>query len=101
MSDGIGEIMSFDRFEAWIGTEFVWIDDDGAPTFSLVEARSLGSTGSPAPFTPFSLLFAVSDARVVEQGTYRLRHEQGGEIDIFLVPVARGEAGLMFEAIFN
>ncbi len=38
---------------------------------------------------------------MVEQGTYRLRHEQGGEIDIFLVPVARGEAGLMFEAIFN
>ena len=49
----------------------------------------------------FSLEFlGPLDAPLV-QGIYRLANEQMGDMDIFLVPIARESAGTVYEAVFN
>jgi hypothetical protein len=101
MADGLDQPVAFERFVACVGTKFAWVADGVATSFSLVEARRLGDPGSPALPPPFSLVFEASDDRAAEQGNYRLRHAEIGTIDIFLVPIAEGETGLMFEAIFS
>ena len=49
----------------------------------------------------FSLFFRGPADIFVPQGTYTLEHEQMGALDIFLVPVARGERGFLYESVFN
>ena len=49
----------------------------------------------------FTLLFrAPVDAPPI-QNTYRLESESLGAMDMFLVPVAKDDNGLYFEAVFN
>jgi hypothetical protein len=49
----------------------------------------------------FSLLFRAPGGAPPVQRIYRLTHEQLGELDLFLVPVARDGQGLYYEAVFN
>jgi len=50
---------------------------------------------------PFSLLFRGLGDFGYQQGSYRLRHEKLGVLEIFLVPIGRDEKGTFLEAIFN
>lgn len=100
MTESVDGLPSFEQFEARQGTDFAWLDGNGGSTFSLVEAQLLGDVGTP-PRARFALVFAASDERATEQGTYRLRHPLIGTFDIFLVPIATGTTGLLFEAIFS
>jgi len=49
----------------------------------------------------FSLFFHGPVDRFLPQGTCTLRHARFGEMDIFLVPVAKTNAGFEYEAVFN
>jgi hypothetical protein len=49
----------------------------------------------------FSLFFTGPADILLPQQSYPLEHEQLGTLDIFLVPVARTEEGLRYEAVFN
>lgn len=49
----------------------------------------------------FSAFFRGPDQPLLSQATYTLNHDQMGEFTIFLVPVARRENGLRYEAVFN
>lgn len=49
----------------------------------------------------FSVFFLGPVDHFMPQGTQKLRHKQFGEIDIFLVPVAKTNAGFEYEAVFN
>ena len=49
----------------------------------------------------FSLFFEGPADILLPQRAYPLEHEQLGALDIFLVPVARTEEGLRYEAVFN
>jgi hypothetical protein len=49
----------------------------------------------------FSILFRGPGNRQLPQGTYTLSHDLLGEQDIFIVPVARDEQGISYEAVFN
>jgi hypothetical protein len=57
--------------------------------------------GGPASRTPFSLLFQTSEQHILPQGIYRLNHDAMGDLEFFLVPVARDTAGVTYEAAFN
>jgi hypothetical protein len=50
----------------------------------------------------FSLLFrtAANDAPPLQQ-LFKLKHNDLGEMELFLVPVRKNEEGLFFEAVFN
>jgi hypothetical protein len=47
------------------------------------------------------LFFLGSRDLMLPQGTYRINHEQLGEMEIFLVPTAREAEGFKYEAAFN
>ncbi|HSS22802.1 MAG TPA: hypothetical protein VLL54_22200 [Pyrinomonadaceae bacterium] len=49
----------------------------------------------------FSIFFNGPKQPFLEQTTYTLEHEQMGEFEIFLVPIARRDDGFRYEAVFN
>jgi hypothetical protein len=49
----------------------------------------------------FSLFFHGPAAPFLGQGIQKLNHATLGELDIFLVPVAREQDGYQYEAVFN
>lgn len=49
----------------------------------------------------FSLIFKGPDNPVLAQNTYNLKHEYLGELQLFLVPVARDDFGTQYEVVFN
>jgi len=50
---------------------------------------------------PFSIYFTGPRDIMVKQGMYPLRHEQLGEMPIFIVPVAQTVDGFEYEAVFT
>jgi uncharacterized protein DUF6916 len=49
----------------------------------------------------FSAFFVGPAEPLLPQMTYAVKHEQMGEFELFLVPVARIEQGFRYEAVFN
>ncbi len=49
----------------------------------------------------FSVIFRAPHNAPQAQGVYELEHAQMGTFGIFLVPVARDQQGLQYEAFFN
>lgn len=49
----------------------------------------------------FSAFFEGPSSVRLPQSLYHLTHEQMGEFDIFLVPIAQTESGFRYEAVFN
>lgn len=49
----------------------------------------------------FSLIFQGPAQPALQQGIYPLSNEGGFAHSIFLVPVGREEAGLIYQAVFN
>jgi hypothetical protein len=49
----------------------------------------------------FSAFFRGPGDRYLPQSTYALEHDAMGALDLFLVPIARNEKGLRYEAVFN
>src|SRR3982751_229156 len=49
----------------------------------------------------FSLLFKGPQTPFMPQAVYKLKHAELGELEIFLVPVARDQDGFEYEAVFN
>ena len=65
----------------------------------LVEFPTL--THSRSDVERFSLFFYGPANIYMPQSTYRLAHEQLGELEIFLVPVAQEPRGFRYEAVFS
>lgn len=68
----------------------------------LVEIRG-ESNGLPkvAGQESFALYFTGPDSSFLPQRSYPMRHEQLGDLEIFLVPIAKEADGYRYEAIFN
>ena len=49
----------------------------------------------------FSLVFRTSNDFFLGQGQRPLEHDVVGQIELFLVPIGRDEAGTYYEAVFN
>ena len=49
----------------------------------------------------FSLLFQGPLDQVLSQGMYRVEHNQLDTVDLFIVPIAKEETGMVYEAAFN
>jgi hypothetical protein len=49
----------------------------------------------------FSVLFLAPSDTPIAQRTYRLTHPHLGELDLFLVPIAKDDRGVHYEAVFN
>jgi hypothetical protein len=96
------EISNVSVFAEYLGDIFdIDVEPGRSISLQLLEAAALDTTragGQPSLREPFSLLFATADAQgVLPQATYRVRHQQLGELSLFLVPVGPGRV----ESIFN
>jgi len=95
------ELLTLDHFAGAVNETFRAALADGGIDFVLVEAAPLPGRAPNAQRIPFSLLFRNSAALLFPQQTYRMQHPRGGELEIFLVPVAREREGFLYQAIFN
>jgi len=50
---------------------------------------------------PFSLIFIGASDLILPQMIYRLRHDEMGEVSIFLVPIGKDQRGVSYQAVFN
>lgn len=94
----MSETFNYEVLSKQLNTKFALV---GAPEpfeIELVEVTKPTATASQAFF---SLFFLSRGDFMLPQGTYRLEHEQLGEMMIFLVPTSRETDGFKYEAVFN
>ena len=90
------------EFSKHTGTEFQ--TEVNQQTFALKLAEVKGyipKENEQRGMERFSIFFDGPGEFRLPQGIYHLRHEQMGEIDIFLVPISGDEQGYRYEAVFN
>jgi hypothetical protein len=87
-----------DAFLPLLDSVFRLAEDELELELRLVEVEARWGKGPKRE--PFSLHFLGPQEPVLPQKIYRLEHEQLGELEIFLVPVGRSEAGIRYEAAF-
>jgi hypothetical protein len=90
------EDLTVDHFRPLLDQSFR-IAPDGAPAFEaeLVEVTEIPR--EPGGRAPFSLVFRGGPNPPLPQRIYRVEHEQLGELDIFLVPIAVDQ----YQAVFS
>ncbi|MBB3455016.1 hypothetical protein FHT86_003315 [Rhizobium sp. BK313] len=95
-------IATLDHFTRCVGEGFEIDMGTGSLVFTLTEARPLPERGFPGMTrAPFSLLFRSGSKVLLPQQIYKLNNATLGILDIFLVPVARDQHGIIYQAIFN
>jgi hypothetical protein len=96
--------VTVESFALALGEPFV-LEHEAVDRLDLAEASTL-TPDAPAVDaggrrTPFRLVFRGPADPVLEQRIYRLRHKALGTLEIFIVPIGRGEYGTEYEAIFT
>ncbi len=97
--------LTYETARTYVGQNFQIRFEDG-PTIDLtledVELLMEKHINQRMKRDSFSLLFRGPLDPQLRQSTYPIYHEQlGGPLDIFLVPLSRGEKGCLYEAVFN
>jgi uncharacterized protein DUF6916 len=86
-------------FQRLVNSRFrLRLDENTSVEAKLAEVRQSG--GSPS-YEQFSLVFSAPVEGPPEQRIYELEHDGTGSFELFLVPLRRSEAGVLFEAVFN
>lgn len=94
------EDLTVARFADRIGQHFrLTTDEAGMLDVELVECERLG--GTVLEREPFSLVFLGPREPVLPQRIYELTHNELGELEIFLVPIAQDADGTRYQAIFT
>lgn len=91
-------ITSLAAYEGCLNEQFTVLPSD-APEVVLTLVQTKRKLDTPVQEC-FTLLFDGPDTLLPQQ-TYRLRHERLGELELFLVPVARTAAGYQYQSVFN
>jgi hypothetical protein len=94
----MSEIFNYETLAGQLNTKFALPDAAQPFELELVEVTEPTMTASQ---TFFSLFFLGNGDFMLPQGTYRINHDQLGEMVIFLVPTAREADGFKYEAAFN
>jgi hypothetical protein len=89
-----------EQFAACLNHDFEIVFTDGVLPVKLSGARPLGVRPESIR-EPFSLVFVAGRPLRLPQGTYKMRHPQLGEMEIFLVQIAGDQTSSTFEAVFN
>lgn len=100
------ERLTEEDFKKHLGTKFrIRFDEmEGAPVveLELAEVVTYPTLSDPrGDAERFSAYFQGPGDFFLPQRIYRLEHEQLGEQEIFLVPVAQSEHSFRYEAVFS
>jgi Domain of unknown function (DUF6916) len=94
------ENFTLESFAPRIGERFRISLDDDVLEVELVEAVPLGEPPAQAGRSPFSIIFLGPGEDVLPQRIYRFEHDELGSLDLFVVPIARDDEGVRYEAVF-
>ena len=90
------------EFAKHVGTTFQLKLDETEIPLKLTEVRGyLPHENEQRGLERFSIFFDGPGSMRLPQGTFSLRHEAMGEIEIFLVPIRGDDKGYRYEAVFN
>jgi hypothetical protein len=90
-----------EQFADCLNQDFEIVFSDGVLPVKLAEANLWGPNQPAHVRQPFSLTFRADRNLRLPQGTYKMRHAQLGEMEIFLVQIAVDQNSSTFEAVFN
>jgi hypothetical protein len=98
--DGImPDVLTMDLFEGQLNTKFrMHYGDSQSADLMLIDVNDVGSSERQQQF---SLVFLAPLEAPILQASYRVDHDKLGNLDLFLVPIARDAEGVRYEAIFN
>jgi hypothetical protein len=93
--------LTTETFAGRIGETFAATPSHAGAPLDLV-LKSCDESRHARPGHPaFSLTFDSSGPERLEQQIFVLEHPELGELDLFLVPIARTEGGIAYEAVIN
>jgi hypothetical protein len=99
----MGEWQTEAEFTKNLNTTFR-VQLDGAKPIDLtlvaVTPRHSGANEAPG-MERFSALFSGPPDLFLPQQCYRITHDDMGEFEVFLVPIAREKDGFKYEAVYN
>ena len=90
-----------EQFAACLDQDFEIVFSDGTLPVKLIEAKQWGPDQPANVRQPFTLTFRLARSVRFPQGTYKMRHAQLGEMEIFLVQLAADADSSTLEAVFN
>ena len=92
-----------EEFSKHVNTKFrVGLDGDKSLELELDEVKSyLSQSNEQTGMERFSLYFNGPNQPFLSQASYAMDHDQMGEFEIFIVPLAQNEAGFRYESVFN
>jgi hypothetical protein len=95
-------VLTIDSFAPCLNQGFSIALEESALELTLVQTKRLPVTPFPGMLRePFSLRFRSASQTVLPQRIYPMRNAVIGEIEMFIMPIARDAAGVVYEAIFN
>lgn len=86
-------------FKEHVGSIFEVVDFPPSP-FELMMTKVVEHAKSEHQ-EAFSVFFLGPADRFMPQGTRKIKNEQLGELEVFLVPVGKTDNGFEYEAAFN
>lgn len=102
-SISVGELC-LEHFSGRIGEPFLVPLPDRVETLVLDEARARNNSGAPFALRPgFSITFRGSSPDILlNQGTFALRHEELGRLELFMVPIGQlPDGNYRYQACFT
>jgi hypothetical protein len=93
------ESFTIDVFAGRVDERFRLLTDTETLDVTLVECEPLGGTAMSR--VPFSLVFLGPPEPVLPQRIYPLGHDELGDFELFLVPIAQDDEGTRYQAVFT
>jgi hypothetical protein len=94
------EDFTIETFAARVGERFrIRFEAGGPAEAELVEVTPVGLPAEGVR-TPFSLVFRGPAGASQPQRIYRVEHDELGDFELFLVPIAPDDEGPLYEAVF-
>jgi hypothetical protein len=93
------ELFDHETFSRHLKTTFqAQLDESNHVDLELTEVSNLKRLPQQEEF---SIVFLGPGTTDLGQGTRLLKHEQMGQFELFIVPIARDQKGIYYEAAFN
>ncbi|HVN01525.1 MAG TPA: hypothetical protein VMT68_15055 [Caulobacteraceae bacterium] len=95
-------VLQFESFNPHLNSTFVLQLGESTIDLTLTEAAKTPVRVYPGMMRePFSLIFKSASPVVLPQRLYPFQHPAMGRLDIFIVPIAREPAGVVYQAVFS
>lgn len=91
--------LTAESFETLEGETFTLMSVEPALQLRLIEIARKGKGERMGG--SFSLLWQSDSDTILPQGSYVMKNEQMGELELFIVPVGQVSEGVHYEAVFT